>query len=48
MPRLRDTTTGSIVNVSEDTAKQLGSQYVAVDSEGEERPRRGRPRKTED
>lgn len=45
MPRLRDTLTGSIVNVSEETAEKLGSQYVPVESE---KPKRGRPRKSED
>lgn len=45
MPRLRDSQTGSIVNVSEAVAKQLGPQYVPVDPEPA-KPKRGRPRKS--
>lgn len=55
MPRLRDSQTGSIVNVSEETAKQLGPQFVPVESVGASesqetvpKPKRGRPRKTEE
>lgn len=44
MPRLRDKQTGSIVNVSEEAAKQLGPQYVPVEPE---KPKRGRSRKSE-
>lgn len=43
MPRLRDSQTGSIVNVSEETAKQLGPQYVPVEPE---KQKRGRSRKS--
>ena len=46
MPRLKDTSTGSVVNVSEETAAQLGSQYIPIEQE-DEKPRKGRPRKTE-
>lgn len=47
MPRFRDTMTGSIVNVSEERAARLPSQYVPADK-AEPKPRRGRPRKTEE
>lgn len=49
MPRFRDTMTGSIVNVSEETAARLPSHYVPLDkAKVEPKPRRGRPRKTEE
>lgn len=45
MPRLRDTTTGSIVNVDDDLAERLGSAYEPV---GDEEPRRATRRKASD
>lgn len=44
MPKLRDTQTGSVVNVDEALAEKLGPQYVPVEQE----KKRGRSRKTEE
>ena len=43
MPRLRNTRTGSVVNVSDATAARLGADYEPVDAseaEAEKKPQR--------